>query len=113
MEEKTIFEKIIGREIDAEILFENERAIIIGDIDPQAPVHVLIIPKRKISRIGEINGEDADLIGELMLLAKNFATASNLESFRLVINSGKQAGETVPHLHIHLLSGRQMAWPPG
>ncbi|MDR1401713.1 MAG: HIT domain-containing protein [Puniceicoccales bacterium] len=113
MDEKTIFEKIIAGEVAAEVLLENEVAIIIRDINPQAPIHVLIIPKKKISRVGEATSEDGNLLGELLLVAKDFANANNLPSFRLVINSGRQAGETVPHLHIHLLSGRPMAWPPG
>ena len=113
MEEKTIFEKIIHREIDSEILYEDATAVVIRDINPQAPTHALIVPKKRISRVAEAEEEDAILLGKLLLVAKEFAKAKGLEGFRLVINNGRQAGETVPHLHIHLLSGRPMAWPPG
>jgi histidine triad (HIT) family protein len=113
MEGKTVFEKIICGEIPSEIFFENEHAAVIGDINPQAPTHVLIIPKKKIARIGEADRDDVLLLGELLLAAKEFAKLRGLVGFRLVINNGRQAGETVPYLHIHLLSGRPMAWPPG
>lgn len=113
MEERTIFERVIDGEIPAEILLENEAAVVIRDINPQAPTHALIIPKRKIRRIAAAEDSDVELLGKLLLLARDFAKISNLEGFRLVINNGRQAGETVPHLHLHLLSGRPMAWPPG
>ncbi|MDR0742248.1 MAG: HIT domain-containing protein [Puniceicoccales bacterium] len=113
VEEKTIFEKIISREIPADIVFENDIAVIIRDINPQASVHVLIIPKRRIDRIEAAQDKDAELLGKLLIMARDFAKSHNLIGFRLVINNGKQAGETVSHLHIHLLSGRPMAWPPG
>lgn len=110
---KTIFERIIAREISAEILFENESMIIIKDIAPQAPIHVLIIPKQKIERISKITKQEADIVSNLMLAAVEFAEKNNITNYRLVINNGLLAGETVPHLHIHLLSGREMKWPPG
>jgi histidine triad (HIT) family protein len=113
VEEKTIFEKIISREIPADIVFENDVAVIIRDINPQAPVHALIIPKRRIDRIEAAQDGDAELLGKLLIMARDFAKSHNLTGFRLVVNNGRQAGETVPHLHIHLLSGRPMAWPPG
>ncbi|MDR1173178.1 MAG: histidine triad nucleotide-binding protein [Puniceicoccales bacterium] len=113
VQEKTIFEKIISREIPADIVFENDIAVVIRDINPQAPVHALIIPKRKIDRIEAAQDEDVELLGKLLIVARDFAKSHNLVGFRLVINNGQQAGETVPHLHIHLLSGRPMAWPPG
>jgi histidine triad (HIT) family protein len=111
--DKTIFEKIIDREVSAEILMETDDAIVIGDINPQAPVHVLIIPKRKIERIASITEDDAGIAANLLLTAVNFAKKSNISSYRLVINNGALAGETVHHLHIHLLAGRGMGWPPG
>jgi histidine triad (HIT) family protein len=111
--EKTIFEKIISREIPANIVFENDIAVIIRDINPQAPVHVLIIPKRRIDRIEAAQDGDVELLGKLLIMARDFAKSHNLTGFRLVINNGKQAGETAPHLHIHLLSDRLMGWPPG
>ncbi|MDR1528667.1 MAG: histidine triad nucleotide-binding protein [Puniceicoccales bacterium] len=113
VEEKTIFEKIINGEIPADIVFENDIAVVIRDINPQAPVHVLIIPKRRIDRIEAAQDGDTELLGKLLIMARDFAKSHNLTEFRLVINNGQQAGETVPHLHIHLLSGRSMAWPPG
>ncbi|MDR0445267.1 MAG: HIT domain-containing protein [Puniceicoccales bacterium] len=113
MPEPTLFQKIILREIPAEILLETEEAIVIKDIHPQAPVHVLIIPKKLIPRISESREEDALLLGKLLLTAKAFAERENLSNgYRLVINNGRMAGETVPHLHIHLFAGRHMTWPP-
>lgn len=111
--ERSIFEKIIAREIPAEILYEDDVAIVIRDINPQAPTHVLIIPKIKIERLAAANDTDCDILGHLLVVAKNFAKENNIPSFRIVINNGTQAGETVPHLHIHLLAGRTMSWPPG
>lgn len=110
---RSIFEKIIAREIPAEILYEDDTAIIIRDINPQAPIHVLIIPKTKIERISSATETDSDTLGHLLIVAKNFAKSENISSFRLVVNNGLQAGETVPHLHIHLIAGRTMSWPPG
>jgi histidine triad (HIT) family protein len=113
MEDKTIFEKIIAGEIIADILFEDEAVAVIRDINPQAPIHVLIVPKKRIPNLGEAENADVNLLGRLLLVAKNFARSNGLQSFRIVINCGRQAGETVPHLHLHLLSGRAMEWPPG
>lgn len=111
--ERSIFEKIIAREINADILYEDDIAIVIRDINPQAPTHVLIIPKIKIERLAAANDTDGDILGHLLVVAKKFAETNNIPSFRIVINNGIQAGETVPHLHIHLLAGRTMSWPPG
>lgn len=113
MSNKTIFEKIIDRSIPSEILFENQHAIVIKDINPQAPIHVLIIPKHKIERIAKVKDSESDILANLFLTATKFANEHSITDFRLVINNGPQAGETVPHLHIHLLSGRPMGWPPG
>jgi len=113
----TIFEKIIARQIPAEIVYEDELCLAFHDINKQAPIHVLIIPKKPIPRIGEAAAEDAALLGHLMLAAGKVAEILGVRStdagFRLVINHGKDGGETVPHLHIHLLAGRPLAWPPG
>ena len=111
----TIFEKIAAREIPAEIIYEAEDFLAFHDIDPKAPVHILIIPKRCIPRIGESTEADQSLLGRMLGAAPAIAAkAGVLESgFRLVINNGRDAGESVPHLHIHLLGGRQMRWPPG
>ncbi|MDR3143882.1 MAG: HIT domain-containing protein [Puniceicoccales bacterium] len=113
MRQKTVFEKIIAREILSEILLEDDDIAVIRDIDPQAPVHVLIVPKKVIPRVADAGDGDCELLGKLLLTARKFAALNNLTGFRLVINSGIQAGETVPHMHVHLLSGRPMGWPPG
>ena len=110
----TIFEKIIAREIPADILHEDEHCIAIRDIDPQAPTHFLVIPKQVIPRIGETGQEDQTVLGHLLLVVGRVADSEGLvKGFRVVINNGSQGGETVPHLHIHVLGGRQMSWPPG
>ena len=110
----TLFEKIIAREIPAKIEYEDGQCIVIHDIDPQAPTHFLVIPKKMIARVGEAQPEDATLIGHLLLTAASVAKSLNLKGgFRVVINNGKDGGEAVPHLHVHVLGGRPMAWPPG
>ncbi|NRB73964.1 MAG: histidine triad nucleotide-binding protein [Verrucomicrobiales bacterium] len=113
----TLFEKIIAREIPADIVFEDDRALAFKDISPQAPTHILVIPKKPIPRVGEAEPEDEAVLGHLLLTAQKVAADlgfnSTDEGFRLVINNGKLGGEAVPHLHVHLLSGRQMQWPPG
>lgn len=112
--EKTLFEKIIAREIPAKIEHEDDKCIVIHDIDPQAPVHCLVIPKKVIPRLAEAAGEDASILGDLILTAAQVAKSLHLEKgFRVVINNGSDAGETVPHLHVHLLGGRALQWPPG
>lgn len=111
---KTVFEKIISREIPAKIEYEDDRCIVIHDIQPQAPVHLLIIPKEKITRIADSKKENESVLGHLILTAGLVAEKMKLENgFRLVINNGPDACETVPHLHVHLLAKRQMSWPPG
>jgi histidine triad (HIT) family protein len=111
----TLFEKIISREVPAKIAFEDEEVLAFHDINPQAPVHVLVIPKRVIPRIAEAQAADGPLLGRLLLTAKQIAFDLGLSEngFRLVINNGRNGGETVPHLHVHLLGGRPMYWPPG
>lgn len=114
MSEKTIFSKIIDREIPAEIVHEDDRCIVIHDIEPHAPVHLLAIPKKPIPRVGEAKPEDESLLGHLLLAAAEAARKAGIgDGFRIAINSGKPAGETVPHLHVHVLGGRSMSWPPG
>jgi len=112
---KTIFQKIIDREIPAKLAHEDEHCIAIHDINPQAPVHVLVIPKRLIARVGEATADDQTVLGHLLLtaaaLAKQLAIAES--GYRVVINNGRNGGESVPHLHVHLLGGRPLAWPPG
>lgn len=110
----TLFERIIAREIPAKIEHEDELCIVIHDIDPQAPVHFLVIPKKLIPRVGEANTEDQATLGHLLLTAASVAKKLQLdEGFRVVINNGENGGETVPHLHIHVLGGRSLVWPPG
>ncbi len=110
-----IFCKIVKKEIPSKIVFENERIIAFEDINPQAPVHILIIPKRHIPYIAEIEEEDISLIGELIYTAKRIAEEKGLtkDGFRLVFNNGKNAGQEVFHIHLHLLGGRKFTWPPG
>ena len=111
----TLFEKIIRREIPAEVVFEDEEVIALRDIDPKAPTHVLLIPKKVIPRVGEAESEDAALLGKLLLTAGKVARQLGVSTsgYRLVINHGPDAGESVPHLHVHLLAGRTLEWPPG
>jgi len=112
---RTLFEKIIAREIKAEILYEDDLVLAFRDVKPQAPVHVLIIPKKPISRIAEAKPQDHQVLGHLFLKAAEVASKLGLEKtgYRLVINNGPDAGESVPHLHCHILGGRRMGWPPG
>ncbi|HQC42052.1 MAG TPA: histidine triad nucleotide-binding protein [Verrucomicrobiota bacterium] len=112
---KTLFEKIVSREIPADIVFENETLLAFRDINPQAPVHVLVIPKRVVARIDRARKSDRDLLGDLLLAAAQVARQLGLaeNGYRLVINNGKDGGETVPHLHCHILGGRPLGWPPG
>ncbi|MFM1851470.1 MAG: hypothetical protein RIS54_1154 [Verrucomicrobiota bacterium] len=110
----TLFEKIIAREIPAKIVHEDEKCIAIHDIQPEAPVHILVIPKKAIPRVGAAELEDQSLLGHLLLTAANVARQLDLTAgYRLVINNGPHGGESVPHLHIHLLGGRQLRWPSG
>jgi len=111
---KTLFEKIIDKEIPAEIIYEDEISIVIKDINPQAPTHLLIIPKKVIPKLSDASDDDQAVLGHLMLIAKDISNQLGLdETFRLVVNNGAKAGQSVFHLHIHLLSGRPLNWPPG
>jgi len=111
---KTIFQRIIDREIPAKIEYEDEHCIVINDIQPQAPVHLLIVPKKHIARVSEASIDDQATLGHLLLAAQTVARKMNLANgFRLVINNGPDACESVPHLHVHMLAKRQMGWPPG
>ena len=117
MSEKTIFQKIIDREIPAPLVYEDELVAAFNDVNPQAPIHVLIVPKKLIPRVGEAGAEDQATLGALLLAAGKIADKLGIKDrnkgFRLVINHGKDAGESVPHLHVHLLAGRSLEWPPG
>lgn len=111
----TIFQKIAAREIPAEIVHETEEFLAIRDVNPQAPTHVLIVPKQVIPRVAEAAEENAALLGRMLIASREIAEKLGVATtgYRLVINNGRDAGETVPHLHIHLLGGRPMSWPPG
>ena len=112
---KTLFEKIIAREIPADIVYEDDLVVAFRDIKPQAPTHILIVPRKPIPRIGAATAEDHRLLGHLLLKAAEVAARLGLKEtgYRLVINNGRDGGESVPHLHCHILGGRPMAWPPG
>jgi histidine triad (HIT) family protein len=112
---QTLFEKIIAREIPAAIVYEDADVLAFRDINPQAPVHVLIVPKQPVQRIAEARAEDQPLLGNLLFKAALVAQQLGLgtSGYRLVINNGPDGGETVPHLHCHILGGRHLAWPPG
>ncbi|MGD2179515.1 histidine triad nucleotide-binding protein [Lusitaniella coriacea] len=110
----TIFGKIIRKEIPADIVYEDDRAIAFRDIQPQAPTHILVIPKKPILRVSEATPEDQALLGHLLLVAKQVAEEAGLSNgYRVVTNNGSDGGQSVDHLHFHVLGGRQLQWPPG
>lgn len=112
--EKTIFKRILDREISADIVYEDDRCLAFRDVNPQAPTHVLVIPKKEIASSDEVKEEDCELIGHLFLVARKLAGQLGLKNgYRTVINCGPDAGQSVDHLHMHLLGGRRMSWPPG
>ena len=113
MAEVTIFQKIINGEIPCKKLHEDEFCIAFNDIAPQAPVHFLVIPKKRIIDLSDCTEQDTQLLGHLLLVGSKIAKSKNLNDWRTVINTGKESGQTVFHLHIHFLSGRKMDWPPG
>lgn len=111
---ETIFSKIIRREIPADIVYEDNLALAFRDISPQAPVHILVIPKQPLARLSEAQSQDHALLGHLLLTAKRVAAEAGLDNgYRIVINDGPDGGQTVNHLHLHILGGRPMHWPPG
>jgi histidine triad (HIT) family protein len=112
---RTLFEKIVARELPATIIYEDDRVVAFRDIKPQAPTHVLIIPKKPVPRIAEAGPEDQSLLGYLLLKAAEVASLLGLTQtgYRLVFNNGPDAGEAVPHLHCHIIGGRKLGWPPG
>ncbi len=111
----TIFQKIIDREIPADIVYEDDRALAFRDISPKAPVHVLVIPKKPIRSIAAAGEDDRDLLGHLLLVARDVARAEGLaeNGYRVVTNIGRDGGQSVDHLHLHVLGGRGLSWPPG
>lgn len=112
---KTLFEKICDGEIPADIVYEDDSCLCFKDISPQSPIHYLIIPRKAIPRVAEADSSDQDLLGHLLLAASKVAKDQGFaeNGFRLVINNGPDGGEAVPHLHVHLLAGRKLEWPPG
>jgi len=111
----TLFEKIAAREIPAEILHEDDLCLAFRDINPQAPIHFLVVPRKPISRLAEAQPADAATLGHLLLIAAEVAAKEGIQDsgFRVVINNGQDGGETVPHLHVHVLGRRPLHWPPG
>ena len=110
---ETIFTRIINREIPADIVYEDDLCLAFNDIQPQAPTHVLLIPKKPIAKIADAGPEDQELLGHLMLKAGAIARDLGAENFRLVVNNGAEAGQSVFHVHLHILAGRPFKWPPG
>lgn len=111
---KTLFQKIIDREIPADIVYEDDQCLAFRDVAPQAPTHVLVIPKKPITSINMLADEDAPLLGHLWLVIRNLASELQLaEGYRVVVNCGSDGGQAVDHLHFHLLGGRSLSWPPG
>ena len=108
-----IFLKIINKEIPADILYEDEIAIAFNDANPQAPTHILVIPKKEIKKLSEADSTDKDLLGHLLLVVKNITDKYQIKDYRVVINNGSKAGQTIFHLHLHILAGRSFGWPPG
>jgi len=114
MAEKTLFQKIADREIPADIVYEDDLSVAFRDISPQAPTHILIVPRTLISGIDDVTEANAPLIGHLFWVARKVAAQEGLTGgYRTVVNTGPDAQQTVPHVHVHLIGGRQMTWPPG
>ncbi len=111
----TIFDKIINREIAADIVYEDDRALAFRDIAPQAPTHVLVIPKKPVVNVASAADEDAELLGHLLMVVRNVARQEGLDEggYRIVANNGVDGGQSVDHLHFHILGGRKLTWPPG
>jgi histidine triad (HIT) family protein len=111
---KTLFQRIADGEIPAKLVHRDERCVAFHDIAPQAPVHILVVPREPVARIAEATPDQAELVGHLLLVGARVAAEQGLrDGFRLVVNNGRHGGETVPHLHVHLLGGRALGWPPG
>jgi histidine triad (HIT) family protein len=111
---KTIFKRIIDREIPADIVYEDERCLAFRDVSPEAPTHVLVIPKKEIANLEGMASEDAELMAHLCIVIRDLARKLGLKNgYRVVLNCGPDGGQTVNHLHIHLLGGRHLQWPPG
>ena len=108
-----IFLKIVNKELPADIVYEDDIAIAFNDISPQAPTHILIIPKKEITKLTDSTSNDTELLGHLLFVAKKITDDLKIENYRVIINNGSEAGQTVFHLHLHVLAGRTFGWPPG
>ena len=114
MAEKTLFQRIIDRDMPGDIIYEDDECVALRDINPQAPIHVLVVPRKPIPSLDDLAEEDGPLVGHLFLVAKKVAADEGLENgYRTVFNNGTDANQTVDHIHLHLLGGRKMSWPPG
>ena len=111
----SLFTKIINREIPADIVYEDDQIIAFNDINPQAPVHILIVPKKEIATLNDLEAKDQEIVGKMFLTAKKLAVKLNIDKagYRTVFNCNEHGGQTVFHIHLHLLGGRQLVWPPG
>ena len=110
---ENIFLKIINKEIPADIVYEDDKVLAFNDISPQAPTHILIVPKKEITKLTDSTSNDTELLGHLLFVAKKITDDLKIENYRVVINNGSEAGQTVFHLHLHVLAGRTFGWPPG
>ena len=110
---KTLFEKIIDREIPGSFVHEDEQCVAIKDINPGAPLHVLVIPRKPIAKLGDAKPEDQALLGHLLLVANKVAADAGFADYRVVVNNGAGAGQSVFHVHLHVVAGRPLKWPPG
>jgi histidine triad (HIT) family protein len=108
-----LFCRIAARELDTDLVYEDEQAVAFNDINPQAPTHVLVVPRRHIERLSDLTADDKDLMGHLANVAANVARKRGLNDYRVVINCGEGAGQSIWHIHLHLLGGRPLRWPPG
>ena len=113
MTEETIFGRILKGDIPCEEIYSDEKCLAFKDIEPQSPVHILIIPRQEIKNLQEIDKDHIEILGHLLLISKKVANMNGLKDWRTVINTGESAGQTVFHLHVHVLGGRKLAWPPG
>ena len=110
---ETIFGRIVRGEAQADVVYEDDRALAFRDVSPQAPTHILVVPRKPIEKLATAGEEDEALLGHLLLVAGRVAREQGLEDWRLVVNNGAGAGQTVFHLHLHLIGGRSLSWPPG
>ena len=113
MAAKTVFKQIIDKELPADVVYEDDKCLAFRDINPQAPVHMLVVPRKEIPSLVAATDQDTALLGHLVSVARMLATQMGLQGYRVVINCGSDGGQTVDHLHLHVLGGRRMAWPPG